>query len=351
MDSDRAVLVTGSSGFIGSRLVSRMAGLGWRVVAVDLRPPCADNSHVSGKVLNFIGDYADPNVLSKALAALDGARDRVVCHFAAHYDFDLAWHSKYQKTNVDGVATLRNACVAKSIDQLVFASSMAVHLPPPPGRVITEDTAPDAPIPYARSKIIGEAILANCAARMPVTVLRIGGVFTTWCELPPLYGLLSLWLGPWPMNRAVLGDGLTAMPYIHLDDLVDLVVVCITNQAVRKVDKPLLACDHKCVDHRSLFSAVSPGRKPFSLPVWLASPGLRVRNVLARCCAQEPFERPWMLKYADLALNTDNRLTCEATGWRCREDRDILTCMPDLVRTALSDPCTWHARNRARCSR
>lgn len=351
MGSDRAVLVTGSSGFIGSRLVSRMAGLGWRVVTVDLRSPSVGGAAVEGNVTHFTGDYADPHILSKALAALEGAPDRTVCHFAAHYDFDLAWHEKYQATNVDGVTALRDACVAAGVDHIVFASSMAVHLPPAPGNVITEDTVPDASIPYARSKIMGERILEMCAGQVAVTVLRIGGVFSPWCELPPLYGLLSLWLGPWPLSHAVLGHGKTAMNYIHLDDLADLVVACVSRRDPRKGRRTLLACDHVCVDHAALFAAARPGVKAWSLPVPLARMGLHARNALARLRSQMPFERPWMLKYADLSLSADNSRTCALTGWQCRKDRDILACMPELVRLAQGDPGTWHARNRARCQR
>jgi nucleoside-diphosphate-sugar epimerase len=351
MESGRAVLVTGSSGFIGSRLVSRMVDLGWRVVTIDLRPPSADFGSVLRGVTNFVGDYADPRVLSKALDAMDGAPDRVVCHFAAHYDFDLAWHAKYQSTNVDGLVVLRDTCVTRGIHHLIFASSMAVHLPPPPGSVITEDTVPDASIPYARSKIMGEAVLEAGAGRMPVTVLRIGGVFTEWCELPPLYGLMALWLGPWPLNRAVLGRGLTAMPYIHMDDLVDLVVTCVTNGALRKGRTTLLACGPRCVDHRSLFAAVRPGVKAWGLPIGFAGLGLRARMGLAYVGGTVPFERPWMLQYADLSLTADARRTCERTGWRCREDRDIIACVREMVHVACSNRSAWHARNRARCDR
>jgi hypothetical protein len=41
-------------------------------------------------------------------------------------------------------------------------------------------------IPYAKSQSIGERMIRSASYRVLAVVLKIGGAFSAWCELPPL---------------------------------------------------------------------------------------------------------------------------------------------------------------------
>ena len=48
-------------------------------------------------------------------------------------------------------------------------------------------------------------VRAAAKDRLPATVLRIGGAFSDWCELPPLYSLIKGWWGTSPLRRILVG--------------------------------------------------------------------------------------------------------------------------------------------------
>lgn len=143
--SDSTVLVIGGSGFIGTRLVSRLLQRGERVRVFD-REPC----DVSG-VESVVGDVTRESELD---AASEGVSS-IVNLSAVHRD-DVRPISLYAEVNVGGA----EACVAvaerRRIDKIVFTSSVAVYAPSPVP--VDEDTAPDPPSPYGSSKLAAEAV-------------------------------------------------------------------------------------------------------------------------------------------------------------------------------------------------
>jgi len=42
--------------------------------------------------------------------------------------------------------------------------------------------------------------------------MRIGGVFSDWCELPPLYSLIRMWSRRGPIGRCIPGVAKRASP-------------------------------------------------------------------------------------------------------------------------------------------
>ncbi len=348
----RGILITGARGLIGSALTHRLATAGEaRVVALDTLAPDEELRRDTPGAVWIERDLQAPDAIESALDALADCSPRVVCHLAAHWDFEDRWSDAYQRTNVDAVRALRDACIARDIDHLVFASSLTVHGPPAPGEVLTETSEPDSEVPYGLSKRRGEALLQATADQLRTTILRIGGVFTEHCELPPLYGLLSLWLGPWPLSRTVLGRGKTAMPYVHRADLVALLERCVLSDDGDR-GATLLACAPEAVDHAALFARVHPGRRPIPVPRSLAALAMRSRELAARALGTGlPVERLWMLGYLDRPLRIDNTATTARTGWRCREERDIREVLPRLLEIARADPEAWQARNELRNAR
>jgi len=122
MFSEKKVLVTGGSGFIGHHLVNKLAEIG-----AEVRVLARNTSNVS-KLINknnveiVRGDLSDINSLNIATEGID-----IVYHLAAKLHVPLdSDDPELQSVNVDGTNNLLNACVSKGVSKFVFFSSMAV---------------------------------------------------------------------------------------------------------------------------------------------------------------------------------------------------------------------------------
>ena len=171
--SGQNVLVTGGAGFIGSVLVQRLVARGYGVRVLDrLYWGEAPLSAVRDRIELIPGDVRD--LPATALDGVDG-----VVHLAglsndptAEYDPEANW-----QMNAIATAALGEACVARDVERLVFASSCSLYDGLPPG--MHDETAPIAPHgAYATSKHYGEqALMGLIADGLCPVILRNGTVY------------------------------------------------------------------------------------------------------------------------------------------------------------------------------
>ena len=114
-----------------------------------------------------------------------------------------------------------------SVKRFIFASSIAACEFPSNGNVINEKSLPDAKYHYAVSKKIGEELVKQYSNKFPCTVIRFAAVYSDWCEYAPLYKFLSSWLSRKLESRVVGGSGKSAIPYIHIRDLCQIIKIII----------------------------------------------------------------------------------------------------------------------------
>ena len=169
-----AVLVTGTSGFLGSALVNDLLESGYDVRALVRHP---GSSSYPKSVEMIIGDIRDPQCTKQAPAGCD-----TIVHLAgqAHaLDNDHVSEQDYQFTNVDGTKHLLEGAVACGVQRFIFASSVKVFGETTTGSV--DESAPPAPqSPYARSKWRAEQLVASYA--------KGGNLATLSLRLPLVYG-------------------------------------------------------------------------------------------------------------------------------------------------------------------
>jgi UDP-glucuronate 4-epimerase len=147
MDSNPlSVLVTGSSGFIGTHVVRHLHAAGHKITALDYIPP---KEPLPSGVKFYECDIRQgmlPNQTFDAvvhLAALAGVRP------------SMNRQLDYQLTNVVGTIRLLDHCRHFGTPHFVFASSSSVYGPSTP--LPAEETAiPDPCSPYALTKLQGE---------------------------------------------------------------------------------------------------------------------------------------------------------------------------------------------------
>jgi GlcNAc-P-P-Und epimerase len=172
---EQRVLVTGGSGFIGTNLVSHLAGLGVAVTNLDLAPPRDPAQHHSW----VEADVCDRHGLVEAVRR---ARPDVIVHLAARTDLGGATIDDY-RANTHGVTNLVEAAgAAESVRRVVFGSSQLVCTP---GQVPAHDLEYSPPNPYGESKVAGERIVrAGAGDDLEWVLVRPTSIWGPWFEEP-----------------------------------------------------------------------------------------------------------------------------------------------------------------------
>jgi nucleoside-diphosphate-sugar epimerase len=351
----KVLLITGAAGFLGSAITAELSRE-HTVIAVDVREPSEALRRAAPGVTWERLDIADPESVTALFRGLHGTHRRLdfLIHFAAFYHFGSDWHPQYEQTNVRGTANLLRAAGEASTQRVIFASSVAAMEPPPPGRRLTESTPTNTFIPYARSKHLGEKMIAQGAEALPGIALRIAGAFSDWCELPPLYSLIKLWSGRGPLSRLVPGRGSSGFPYIHRSDVVRSVRRCIECHSALAPFEVLLASPSGAVSHSQVFSAVrsgagsSPPPAPIFIPPGLARLGLSMRIALGRLIQKTSYEQPWMLDFVDRPWVADVSETQSRLAWSCTPGMGILDRLPQILERFRTDRRAFEFRNRCR---
>ena len=111
------VLVTGGSGFIGTRLLSLLNG----VVGVDLVNFDKVNSHIFSEVTT-LGDVRDLDALIEVSKDVD-----VIYNLAAEHADNVTPLSLYEDVNVGGAENIVKAAKANNVKHIVFTSSVAIY--------------------------------------------------------------------------------------------------------------------------------------------------------------------------------------------------------------------------------
>jgi len=344
------LILTGASGFVGRNFIKAARGR-FRLFCVARRS--MEEAGIQPEVnLRWIQvDIADRDKLlgfSQRLRDYGGV-DYVV-NLAGYYDFTNKEHAEYVRTNVWGTRNMLELAKELGAKRFVFASSQAAC---PFGKVITEDTPPDADIPYSRSKRAGEELVREYAQWVPGAIIRIAAVFSDWCEYPPLYTMLNNWCsGKLLESHIVAGRGQSAIPYIHVQDLVQLFLQVIEKSSQLERLCTFNAGPDGAVSHLELFNIATQFYykktiRPFFASRWLLTPMIMARLALCHLQGKEPFEQLWMLHYIDQQLVANSSRTCRDLSWRPTPRKSITRRLVFLIENMKKNPELWRNWNEA----
>ena len=158
--ADKAILVTGGAGYIGSHVVRQLGERGERVVVLDDLSTGFAESVLHGELV--VGKTGDRQLVGELIRAhgID-----TVMHFAAHtvVPESVSDPLKYYGNNTCSTRNLLEACQETGVAQVIFSSTAATYGFPEGGRA-SEET-PVAPInPYGMSKLMSEYMLRDLSA-------------------------------------------------------------------------------------------------------------------------------------------------------------------------------------------
>jgi nucleoside-diphosphate-sugar epimerase len=349
---DPTIIITGSSGYLGSALCADL-DRDHRVVGIDCRPPSPPLQKAAPRTAWEKVDISDAAAVSEAFRRSRHTLGRIdfVIHFAVYYHYGRGWRREYDLHNIQGTHNLIAAACRAAAGRILFAASIASLLPPPAGAVLTEDSCEMARFPYCRSKAAGERLCAERLDELPAVVLRIGGVFSDWCELPPLYSLIRLWSRRGPLGRCVPGRGRTGFPYIHRDELVRFVRRVIEKNDTLGRHEVLFASEERCTCHADLFrpirrlAGLGSADGPIHMPPLLVLLFLYLKLSANGLLSRQTYEQPWMLDYTDRPLRVDARRTRQRLDWRPRDEYAILNRLPTVMENFRRNRRYWENRN------
>ncbi|NDJ59933.1 MAG: NAD-dependent epimerase/dehydratase family protein [Chloroflexi bacterium] len=217
--SGQQVFVTGATGFLGGALALRLADDGAHVRALARSAAKAELLRARGIEI-VIGDVTDANTIMQAVAG---------CAYVFHVAAAFRGWAEQQAVNVEGTRAVARAAAAAGVQRLIHVSTIGVYGTAQPGDV-TEDMQPAPGIsPYAVTKNQGEAVVRGVCAEHNLSYAINRPAFIYGPRSQPwtggLFRLARLNPTPW------FGDGSGSSHPIHVDDVVDQLVVLATHPA------------------------------------------------------------------------------------------------------------------------
>ena len=217
----RTYLVTGGAGFIGSHLCDALRARGDRVRVLD-DLSTGHRGNLAPEVSLLVGDVADPDAVSEALAGADGC-----FHLAAIASVERGvtdWLGTH-RTNLTGAITVFDAVRrAGTRIPVVYASSAAVYgdcrtIP------INEDTEPRPLSAYGADKYGCElhAGVASHVHGIPTVGLRFFNVYGPRQDpRSPYSGVISIFCERLRAGApvSVFGDGQQTRDFVYVADVV-----------------------------------------------------------------------------------------------------------------------------------
>lgn len=286
--SGKCILVTGATGFIGSRLAGRLHAEGAHVIALERTPGKGDALARSGIEI-VRGDITD-RAQMEAILRQDV---HIVMHIAAWLRGQPV--SNYQRINIEATRQLAELSAAAGVNRFVFTSSIAVY--GLHGDTNVDEATPLKPFgdPYGDSKIRAEEALWDVAhsANLPYVIVRPGMVYGPGS--PGWTVRLARWARKGQLPMIDNGRG-TAYP-VYIDNLVDLLAACATHPAA--VGEVFNGVDDGPVtfaDFLGGYMAMVPTDRAIKLPGWalksvmaLASPffpGAKLSHYANQLCGR-----------------------------------------------------------------
>jgi nucleoside-diphosphate-sugar epimerase len=206
------MLLTGGTGFIGSRLalIATQRGMDVTVTGQTNSP-----SEVSRKseleqagVAVELGDLKDARFARKIVAGCNA-----VIHLAAAQHEANVPPSYFHELNVGGTRTLLEASRAAQVQRFVYGSTIGIY--GSAGDAPLDENSPPSPVnPYGRSKLESEEVVREFGSFLETCVVRISETYG-----PGDMRLLKLFKGIQSGLFRIIGSGLNQHQLIHVRDL------------------------------------------------------------------------------------------------------------------------------------
>jgi nucleoside-diphosphate-sugar epimerase len=348
MTGQHTVVITGSSGLIGTRLINR-APPGFSLVGFDNHGPPEPPVEAECVPVDMTSERSVRRALQRLRYAY-GDRIASVVHLAAYYDFSGQESDLYDRLTVGGTERLLRFLREDGFDvgQLVFSSTMLVHPPCEPGQKINEDWPLEPSWLYPQSKVKAERAIEEHRGGIPAVILRIAGVYNDGCHSIPLAHQIQRIYERRLTAHVFPGDTSRGQSFVHLDDVVDAIWLAVQKRAALPERLPLLIGEPETISYDELQRSLARlihGEEDWEtrrIPEPVAELGAWIQDHIP--FGEEPFIKPWMIGHADDHYELDITRARKALGWEPR--RTLRGTLAAMVSGLKADPERWYRENK-----
>ena len=309
------VLVTGATGFLGSRLTRRLVEEGYAVrVLVRMRSDLRLLKNLGVEIA--FGDLGDGPAVNASVSGID-----IVVHAGA----GTGGSAKDSETaTILGTRNVLEACRTHAVRKLVYISSCNVYEVAgyADNQVVTEEAQlerfPMRRGHYTAAKVQAEALVTEAMTRQycPTVVLRPGTLFG------PGGAIFTRMMGVSFARRlfVVFGDGESELPLLHVDNAVDAIVECLRNRAAD--GQVFNIVDPGPVTRKTYVERVIKPLHPRAMVIYCPMPLLRVLTLvqekLLSTLGRRPFLTAYRLATSQKGVKYSTSRIERAIGWRPR---------------------------------
>jgi nucleoside-diphosphate-sugar epimerase len=270
----RRILVTGSSGFIGSAVVSALIGAGHSVCGASRIPNVKlGKDRVEWIRLPDLRSEIDWDPIVFGM--------EVVVHLAGIAHRSDVDSEDFERANRLATASLARACSRRMVKHLIFMSSIGAQAGSAADHVVTEADEPRPVTAYDRAKLAAELEVRNSG--VPYTILRPVIVYGPGAKANMAL-IMRIARLPVPLP---FGSFRNRRSLVSIDNLSQAVVFCIANPAT--VDKTYIVADREPITLADMLTTLraASGRSPGLIPV----PPIAIKALVACAGYQSLWDR------------------------------------------------------------
>jgi len=316
--SEKPILLTGSTGFVGTHTARQLVDQGCRVRCLVRKT--SDVSRLPSEAEQTVGHLMNYESLKQAVKG---------CQAVIHVGGIVRARQprEFYLVNRDGTANLTKAAVEAGVGRFVLCSSQAAAGPSTPDRRRRWADPPNPVTEYGKSKLSGEEALQKRAGDMWYCIIRPPAIYG-----PFDYGFYTLvrWI-KWGF-KLKLGAGKMPIALIHVADLARVLTLALAaNHPSGAVWFATDGGDHTLLEiNAAIENALGKRARWITIPEWVA-PGIAsvIELVAGISGGAALLSRNKLNELTQPAWTCDDTPFREATGFK--ERFDLYTGWQDTV--------------------
>jgi UDP-glucose 4-epimerase len=336
------IIVSGSSGLIGSALIHKIASLYW-LVGLDNAGYPYPPAEAECVCLDITSD-ASVKFAFERIRYEYGGKISAVVHLAAYYDFLGKPSPLYDEVTVKGTERLIKKLKEFEVEQFIFSSSMLVYKPGLPGQKMNEEWPLEPKWDYPKSKVATEKVLHDQRGKIPVVIMRMAGVYSEDGNSIPITNQIQRIYEKQISARLYPSNTAHGSTYVHLNDLVEAIVKTIEKRKELPPEVVLNIGDDETLSYKQLQDIISKEvngteKEIIKIPKWFAKTGAFMLNLFGKA-----FIKPWMIDLADDHFEMDSSKAKKMLGWQPKHSlRDTL---PKMIKKLKDNPQEFYKVNK-----
>jgi UDP-glucose 4-epimerase len=308
------IIVSGSSGLIGSALIHKIASK-YRLVGLDNAGYPYPPAEAECICLDITSDESVKFAFERIRYEYGGKISSVV-HLAAYYDFLGKPSPLYDEITVKGTERLIKKLQEFEVEQFIFSSSMLIYKPGLPGQKMNEEWPLEPKWDYPKSKVTTEKVLHEQRGKIPVVLMRMAGVYSEEGNSIPITNQIQRIYEKQMTARLYPANTAHGSTYVNLDDLIEAIAKTIEKRKELPHELVLNIGDDETLSYKQLQDIISKEvdgtqKEIIKIPKWFAKAGAFMQNLFGKA-----FIKPWMIDLADDHFEMDSSKAKKLLGWQ-----------------------------------